>query len=175
MLQVKLKWHEILLVAGFGLTACVGPTKPSETRDLSETELKAYLVRGQQEGAELKKKLVGELSRGLKEGGAVRAISVCKDKADEVTSAAAKKGVKMGRTSLKLRNPNNKPSPWAENLLNEWKVTRLNTPAEARVVVLEEGRVGYAEPLYTMPLCLNCHGQNIKPEVAKHLTSLYPK
>ena len=61
-----------------------------------------------------------------------------------------------------------------EDLLKEWQTTRLNTPAAARVVVLANGRIGYAEPLYTMPLCVNCHGQNLKPEVAQQIKKLYP-
>ena len=162
----------VIVVAGVG---CSAVDKPSVAGKLSSEEQADYLKRGQEQGLKLKKTLIGELSRAMKEGGPIKAISVCKERAEVVTQKAATQGVKMGRTSARLRNPNNSGTDWTGPLLKKWDKTRLNSPVAPQVVALAEGRVGYAEPLYANALCLKCHGQKIESKVLGQIKKLYPK
>ena len=39
---------------------------------------------------------------------------------------------------------------------------------------LEDGRVGYVEPIRVIHLCVSCHGPNVEPELLAEVRSLYP-
>ena len=41
-------------------------------------------------------------------------------------------------------------------------------------VELEGGGLGYVEPIYLQPLCVQCHGESVAPEVASALLAAYP-
>lgn len=45
---------------------------------------------------------------------------------------------------------------------------------DPRAVHLEDGRIGYVEPIYIKPVCLACHGE-ISGELADMLATLYPE
>jgi hypothetical protein len=95
--------------------------------------------------------------------GPVTAIEICSDKAPEIAASVSADGVAMGRSSHKLRNPENAAPAW------------LELAAEPVVVDLGEGRYGYAEPIFIQPLCLTCHGSNIAPDMAARIDALYPE
>lgn len=60
----------------------------------------------------------GELKAALKAGGFQNGVKTCNTIAPELAKQASNKsGVKISRTSLKLRNP--------ENALDEWEITVL--------------------------------------------------
>lgn len=165
----------ISFVVGLLVPSCAGVPSTHHQSELSETERAEYLRKGQQTAMSLKKELVSELTAAISRGGPVQAIAVCKDKAAEITQAVAKQGIRIGRTSWKLRNPANQGPPWTQSVMEGWKTTRLNTPSPAQVIVTEDGKIGYVEPLYTQPLCVNCHGVDLKPEVSSQLKKLYPQ
>ena len=128
-----------------------------------------------EQGAEavmpLKKNLKRALVKGLEEG-PVEAVTACQVVAPAVTKAAGSQVAKVGRTSHKLRNPNNAPKLWMQPLLQEY----LTSPdqMEPRVVVLDENTVGYVEPIYLQPMCVTCHGTAIPPDVQERIDELYP-
>lgn len=107
--------------------------------------------------AELKEALVA----GMQEGPAT-AIETCSNKAPEIAASLSVDGVIMGRSSHKLRNPENAPPDWLEPV------------AESVLVDLGDGRYGYAEPIFIQPLCLTCHGEELAPDIAARIEALYP-
>ena len=109
---------------------------------------------------------------GRRLGSRYVAIAVCRDAAPALAARSSGDGVRVGRTSHKLRNPRNAPQPWMEPLLGHY----LEEPdARApRSVSLEAGRAGYVEPIYVQAPCLACHGQALAPEIAERLAELYP-
>ena len=121
----------------------------------------------------LKMKLMGALIGALKEGGAEHAISACKHEAPEITAAAGAEGVEIGRTSHKLRNPDNAPEPWMKPFLEEYLANTEDS--EPRATRLPDGRVGYVEPIRMKGLCLTCHGESIDEKVQTKLGELYPE
>lgn len=128
-------------------------------------------------GGPLKQALGG----AIKADGPVAAIQVCNVKAPALAKAAADaSGWSVGRTSLKLRNADNKADAWELATLKEFDSRRMagekpETIAKAEIV--EEGgqkTFRFMKAIGTAPLCLTCHGGEIKPEVTAKLDSLYP-
>ena len=120
----------------------------------------------------LKKNLKQALMAGMQEG-PVHAIKACKDQAPEITNALAVQGIQIGRTSHRLRNPDNTAPEWADIALK----TYLNdeTDRAPRVVSLANNREGYIEAITIKPLCLACHGSNLAPDVAEQIQAMYPE
>lgn len=123
----------------------------------------------------LKKTLMGALTAAM-QAGPGEAVAACNTKAPAITAAAAQAGVTVGRTSQKVRNPDNAPAPWLVPLLEEY----AKLPADAakpRVVAIEGGGRGYVEPLYVGGLCVTCHGapESMPVEVKDRLAALYPQ
>jgi hypothetical protein len=127
-----------------------------------------------QRGAELllpfKQQLKAALVTGLAEGPA-SAIRVCREEAPAIAASLSVDGVVMGRTSHRLRSPDNAPPAWAEPMLARYQSGEVKAPAMA---VLGDGRLGYAEPITVQPLCLTCHGSQLSAEVSETLARLYP-
>ena len=126
-------------------------------------------------GAELLKPFKNELQGALRAGlsqGPDEAIGVCKTRAPEIAESLSTDGVRMGRTSHKLRNPSNTAPEWVGPILEAY----LSDPASRhpREIALPEGRFGYAEPIMIKTVCLACHGENVAPEVASRIAEHYP-
>lgn len=137
---------------------------PGETVELAARSLDPF------------KRLLGKaLTSGL-EVSPVNAIEVCNMKAPEIAAVAVEalssSGVELGRTSHRLRNPNNAPEPWMRPILSDY-VTAPDLAAP-RAVWVDAGTVGYAEPIKTGAMCLVCHGENIAGPIAERLDTLYP-
>ena len=101
-----------------------------------------------------------------------QAIDACRTRAPEIAAAASAPGVRVGRTSHRLRNPENAPSQWLEPILARYVAEPQR--GEPTVVVLPEGRVGYVEPIRMKALCLTCHGTALSESVSLRLAALYP-
>ena len=126
-------------------------------------------------GAELlapfKANLKTALIRGMA-GGPANAIAVCKIEAPRIADELSVDGVKMGRSSHKLRNHENVAPAWATPVIESFAADdELPMPT---AVNLGEGRYGYVEPIMTQPLCLSCHGSSLHPDVAAKISELYP-
>lgn len=130
-------------------------------------------------------KLKGELESAMKAGGPLNAIEVCQKVAPSIAQAESERtGWKVGRTSLKTRNPANAPDAWETAVLKKFeeRAAAGESPNEMAYfeVVEQDGKKAFRfmkaigmPPLEQMP-CLKCHGENIDPKVAAKLDELYP-
>jgi len=132
----------------------------------------ADLARGAEILAPFKERLQAALRAGLARGPA-EAIEACRSEAPEIAASLSREGVRVGRTSHRLRNPANAPPAWAAPLLEEF----VADPAARapRVVRLGDARRGYVEPILMQPLCVTCHGDAVPEAVAAKLAELYPE
>lgn len=126
-------------------------------------------------GSELLAPFKSELQQALKAGmsrGPVQAIDACRMQAPGIAAGLSTGGVSLGRTSHKLRNPDNVAPSWAKAILDDY----LANPAEREAVttVVADGRMGHVEPIIVQPLCLVCHGETMPPEVAQAISEMYP-
>ena len=121
----------------------------------------------------LKRELRSALIGALKEGGAERAIEVCQLRAPEIARLTSTGGAVLGRTSHRVRNPENAPEAWMSVFLEEYLANPDDD--EPRAVRLASGDIGYVEPIRMKGICLQCHGDRIKPGVKARLQALYPE
>ena len=117
-----------------------------------------------------KQQLMQTLQRGLEKGPA-QAIDVCRLEAPAIAAAASADGVEIGRSSFRLRNPANAPTVWQQIGLRHYQQSESREPL---LINLEDGRVGYMEPIVTAPMCLACHGGELSVEVKDALATHYP-
>lgn len=132
-----------------------------------ETEL----ARGAELLAPFKKNLQQALKSGLAEGPG-EAIQVCRVKAPGIAEALSIDGVRVGRSSHKLRNPDNEAPEWVRPIMQAYlddPTTRL-----PQAVELAGNLRGYVEPIVVQPLCLTCHGSELAPDIRTRITELYP-
>ena len=81
-------------------------------------------------------------------------------------------GVAMGRTSHRLRNPDNDGPDWATTVLEQY--LQAGAAFAPQTIVLDDGQTGYVEPIVTQPMCLACHGAELSPVVQAALDTHYP-
>ena len=121
-----------------------------------------------------------QLGSAMEIGGPTAAIEVCKIAAPDIAAEALEeRGWRIGRTSLKLRNPANAPDAWELDVLRDFEARRTagEDPAgidHAEFVVRGDKRTfRYMKAIGTQPVCTVCHGTSIAPEVAAALDALY--
>lgn len=164
-----------VLVGAAAVAAQEAPAPPGTPTEIPAA-LRPAVERAEQAIGALQRRLQTRLVEALAAGGPPAAIRVCKAEAPALaTQVGAEFGVEVGRTSLRLRNPQNAPRPWARPLV----AAAAGRPAAAvgpQVVELGEGRVGVLRPIPMQPLCGGCHGprEQLDPEVRAALAAAYP-
>ena len=121
----------------------------------------------------LRVELGGALRAALAKG-PEHAIEVCRLDAPRLTALQQRDGIRVGRTSDRLRNPANAPEPWMQPLLAEFR-ERAPEPGAHRSVDLGARGTGYVEPIYLKPLCATCHGENVAPPLLDAIRARYPE
>ncbi len=180
-----------LVIAAMTVTACgqQSEQKAEQTRNAtaaSTPEQQALMEREVVSARKITKDFVGslkgELKKAMQEGGPVNALSVCHTRAIPITNeVATRHGVRLSRVSLKNRNPNNAPNEWQRPILEEFdaRAAKGDDPkALAFATIVEVDGKKQFRFMKAMPagkVCLNCHGAELKPEVAAKLKELYPE
>ncbi len=126
--------------------------------------------------------LKGELQAAMKAGGPVNAIEVCNTRAPTIAhDVSGQSGWQVSRTSLKLRNQGNAPDAWELAVLKKFEERKAagqdpKSIAFAEVVEQDGGKTfRFMKAIPTGKVCLNCHGADLKPEVAAKLDEMYAK
>jgi hypothetical protein len=126
--------------------------------------------------------LRGELQTAMKSGGPMEAISVCSEKAPAIAEEqSARNDLRIGRTSLKVRNQGNRPDAWEKVVLEDFERRRGAGADPATLVRYEVVDTGnrrefrFMKAIPTAKACLACHGSTLAPEVAARLDTLYPE
>ena len=126
-------------------------------------------------GAELlvpfKTELKSALTAGMAEGPAA-AISVCRDQAPRIARSLSTEEIRMGRTSHRLRNPENAAPDWVVPVLDGYLAETGSR--QPQTVAMADSREGYVEPITIQPVCLTCHGPALAGDVATRIAELYP-
>ena len=122
-----------------------------------------------------------ELQTSMQEGGPVNAVSVCNLIAPGIASTySARNGWEVGRTSLRLRNPNNAPDAWERSVLEAFEERKLSGEDPAQMEFFEVVRVNgnkqlrYMKAIPVSGPCLVCHGEMPDSIVKTRLEILYP-
>ena len=119
---------------------------------------------------ELAKRLSTRLTQAVSSGGPAKAITVCSKEAPRIAEIVGQEhGVKIGRTSFRLRNLRNEVPDWAISFVEQ----RVDKPTYAS---LPDGALGALLPIRVNAQCLTCHGPpaRISAEVKSELAAHYP-
>ena len=110
-------------------------------------------------------RLVGEMTAN----GPAAALEVCHTDAAVIAAAVAEEhGVRIGRTSARLRNPSNAAPDWAAAFV-------AAEDASPHALVAADGTFAEWTPIRIAPPCLNCHGprETLAPPVLEALMTRY--
>jgi len=150
--------------------------------DLSATDYDAEIAASRDTVREFMQTLKQELQAGMQAGGPVNAISVCNLTAPAIASTySARNGWDVGRTSLKLRNPDNAPDAWERSVLEAFEKRKEAGEDPAKMEFYEVVRqddvseIRYMKAIPTAGLCLACHGEQLDSIVKTRLETLYPE
>jgi len=133
---------------------------------------------------ELAKQLASELKAAL--SGAMQtspesAVAVCSERAPQISKSIAKtEGIQVGRTALRVRNPDNAPNEWQRSVLLDFQ--RRSTAGESLATMEFTASVAtdngiehrYAKAIPLEPLCATCHGTQIAPSLLAAIKAKYP-
>lgn len=119
------------------------------------------------------------LGKALKEGGVANAIKFCDEYANPVTDSLSKAyQAKIKRTSLKIRNQENQPTPTERMILRTYqKQFEAGKALKPIVTESQAGHINFYKPIIIKPLCLKCHGQKnhtILADDLKMIQTHYP-
>lgn len=131
----------------------------------------------QQLGSELKTTLTAT----MKAKGPTAALEVCNIEAPVITAnVSTEQNIEVKRTSLKPRNQLNTPDEWEQNIMRSFEQQKsdgagIATLQESQITTIDGQRTfRYMKAIPTQEACLACHGANIKPELQKTISTLYP-
>lgn len=161
------------IVGPFCMVAFGSCSTGVETAEYSALEAEARNLTQQFVGT-----LLPTLQSAMAEGGPVKAIAVCSERAPAIAAElSAESGWSVSRVSLQPRNVDMAiPDSWERERLQEFdsrqQAGEAGPTINASAVVGNDFRYMQAQP--AMPLCLTCHGENISPEVRSALAEHYP-
>lgn len=165
----------MIALAAFVLAA---PARADHVPEAPEAEVTAARAAVKTLGERLK----AELGAALKAGGPSAAVGVCRTVAPAIAEDASRMhDVEVGRTALKVRNPDNVPDAFERKVLEDFvqQIAEGADPAtlEHAEVIVENGEKRFrymkAIPTAAEP-CLACHGTDIGPALKAEILELYP-
>ena len=152
-----------------GLLSLVGSVQASEPLTELSQEAKSII---QPFAANLQ----STLKQAMQASGPEGAILACNTEAPVLAQQASKNGWSVGRTSLKVRNPDNQPDAWKLATLQEFE-QRKNSGEEPMSIAkaeIIEGEFRFMKAIPTLPTCVACHGSTLSDGVISRLSQLYP-
>ncbi|MDP2562128.1 DUF3365 domain-containing protein [Psychrobium sp. 1_MG-2023] len=173
----------IVSTVAVGLTTAQPVVANEKTITLSKQEFEQRVQASRLLVKEFAGNLQGTLKPALKGQGPVAAINVCNEVAPKLAQQFEQQtGWRVGRTSLKARNPDNAPDAWESAVLNKLEQKKAQNVAFSQLEYAEvvnfngQPTLRYIKAIPTAQKpCLACHGSNIKPHVAAKIKMLYPQ
>lgn len=156
------------------------PDRVREAPDATNAVLQAALDQAEDAARWLAGVLKGRLVGAMAEGGPASAADLCSTEAHAITDGANQRGdARVGRSSLRLRNPNNAGPDWVQ----AWLITQGERPAAGVEPVRRIDTVAGVQlarviiPLAVEAPCLACHGVKsaLDPDVTLALVQRYPE
>lgn len=174
-----------ILVAGCGTQAEPQPTTKEEHEQIATKVVAAVAPNAEQAALDQAKtaakslggQLKSELMSALASGTPKDALKMCAGQAQPMTAGVTEQtGVRVGRSSLRLRNQTNAPPEWVKTWLDRRGERKIDgVDGIARVDETADGKVArFLVPIGIEPPCLSCHGpadalaDGVKEGLAEH-------
>ena len=135
------------------------------------------LTRSRDAAMQLGQELSATLLTAIGTDGPVEAIRLCNVEASPIAARVSEQaGASVGRTALRLRNPDNAPDAGARAVLTTFErdLAAGATPPLEHFETRPDGSARFMSAIVTQGLCLTCHGSGIAPEVAAEIADRYP-
>ena len=154
-------------------------TSDEEIPVLSPEEKQAYIDKAKSVAKNAFTIFSGHLKTLFAEKKPEEALEFCHDNALKITDSLAKAaGVEIKRTSYRLRNPKNKPTPQEEKVMEIYRKRILkNLKPEPYFHYDNHGYPHVYIPIMVQQKCLICHGdpnKDIPDNINNKLAKLYP-
>jgi hypothetical protein len=133
----------------------------------------ARLERARNAAVLLGERLFTKLSEKVAAGGLASAVDVCRTAAPPIAAElGAELGLRIGRTSSRLRNPDNEAPKWVATVV----AGPEESAGRSRVFLSDDGAMGVTLPVRMKAMCLSCHGapEKLDPAAQERISSLYP-
>lgn len=160
----------LLLLLGSWLHAADAPAvAPAPETAALEAEAR-LLISG------LSAELLDTVRQAMQAGGPVQAIGACQLLAPGIAVRHGKAPWRVGRTSLRLRNPANAPDAWEAQVLERFaRDFAAGKPlGELRHSAVVDGEFRYMQAIGVGEPCLACHGKDLSEPVRAALRERYP-
>ncbi len=140
---------------------CENPNTPAQSTAKVEDSNDLFLKKGQQVASVTFATLSGNLQKAMKEGGVKNAVEYCNLAAlPLVDSLSQIHNAQIRRTSLKVRNPKDKPTAQELTQLQAYeKQSQSGEKLKPVVKEIDPNTVAFYAPIHMMPLCGKCHGE----------------
>ncbi|ACI99836.1 Tll0287-like domain-containing protein [Rhodospirillum centenum] len=170
------------LLMGPALAQIPAAQAPAPTAQAADP-VQAALAESRAAAQALTRDLLTAVKSSLAADGPVGAIRTCNEVAPGIADALSQGGMTVGRTSLKVRNPDNAPDGWERAVLEDFagrKAAGADPATLEHWEVLpgaEGGRSFRYMKAIAIPAespCLTCHGTDLAPAVVAALDQLYP-
>jgi len=137
----------------------------------------AYVEEARGIAQQFQQTLKHELQVAIKTGGLKKAVDVCSIRAPKIAEKmAAETGWTIGRTSLKTRNQNNRPTAQEKAVLDEFETRKSAGEDLAKMEWWQQqgANIRYMKAIPMKGLCLSCHGMTVDASLKNHIKELYP-
>ncbi len=141
----------------------------ADASKLEGAQKESYLLAVKGRNA-LGQRLMKKVTEAVSKDGHVGGIKACKIEAPAIASAVSQEhNIQVGRTSYKLRNPENAPKDWVKPVVD----AKYDKP----IVFTKDQTVGLVSPIKLGEMCTSCHGTKDKlaEGVSAELATLYPQ
>lgn len=120
--------------------------------------------------------LLQTVKQAMQDGGPAHAVESCQLLAPQIASQHSQAPWQVGRTALKLRNPQNAADAWEREGLESFarRAAAGEPLAGMHQAAIIDGEFRYLQAIATGEPCLACHGSAIKPELASLIEQRYP-
>lgn len=150
------------------------PADPAQTPDRA-----ALTADAKQAVMALGSTLKTQLQAAMQGGGPASAVDVCHKIAPSAAASLSEQhGLTLTRVSLKNRNPEmGVPNDWQTRVLQDFEARKAAGEAPDKLAYSEvvDGEFRFMKAIPTAAVCLNCHGENIQPDVAEQIATYYPE
>jgi len=176
--------ERIFLIA-LGLAVSAGcPFANAQTNEQAESDEHAKVKQARVHAKALGGALKSRLKQAIQSGGLEAGVEECQLAAEPIAESLSQNGWEVGRTALKVRNPNNAPDEWEREQLALFASLLEKTELEGKQPPMpmdtykydsDSGEFRYMMAIQQGQVCMACHGAQVAPSVKETILKHYPK
>ena len=177
-----MKKRTFLIALGVAVSAGC-PFANAQTNELADSEVQTKVKQARVHAKALGGALKSRLKQAIQSGGLEAGVEECQLAAEHIAEGLSQNGWEVGRTALKVRNPNNAPDEWEReqlalftSLLEKAKLEgkQPSMPMDTSKYNSDSGEFRYMMAIQQGQVCMACHGGQVAPSVKDTILKHYP-